>query len=389
VPALFQDAAAELRDLLRDSVRLRLRSDVPVGTSLSGGVDSSTVVTLCSELAGDHTRHAFTASFPGFARDETERARAVASAAGVAEHHLVRPTAEEAFADLETVVRDQQEPFGSLSIYAQWRVMRAAREAGVVVLLDGQGADELFAGYVGSTAGWALRSLSPASALRELARGGFGAYDVAFAAAAGRLPAAIGRRLRLRAASPYVSADVRAASAGTVPVAPANGARRSPLVRELLLQTFHTSLPALLRYADRDSMAHGREVRLPFLDRRVAEFALSLPTTFLYSGGITKRLLREAMRGIVPDAILDRREKVGFEPPQAAWLGSRQGIELAAGILLDGDARSRGLYDVAAIQEDVRAGAWRDQRAIWHAVSVELWLRAFARRPAEPVGPTA
>lgn len=381
VPLTFEDAAAALGELLRDSVRLRLRSDVPVGTSLSGGVDSSAVVALCAEVAGDQPRHAFTASFPGFARDETRFARTVASAAGVLEHHVVEPTAAEVFDDLDTVVRDQQEPFGSLSIYAQWRVMRAAREAGIVVLLDGQGADELFAGYVGANAGWALRSLSPATAMRELAKGGFGARDVVFAALAGRLPRAVVRRHRLRAMSPYVADGIRSATADAAPVGDADGAR-TPLVRELLRQTFHTSLPALLRYADRDSMAHGREVRLPFLDRRIVEFAFSIPTTFVHRQGVTKRVLREAMRGIVPDAILDRRDKIGFEPPQAAWLSGPSGMSLAREILLDDRARARGLYDLQAIGDDIRAGSWRDHHAIWRALSVELWLHAFARTPA-------
>jgi asparagine synthase (glutamine-hydrolysing) len=382
VPLRFEDAADELRELLRDSVRLRLRSDVPVGTSLSGGIDSSTVVSLCSELAGVHMRHAFTASFPGFSRDETPYARSVAADAGVVEHHVVEPTVAEVFDDLDAVVRDQQEPFGSLSIYAQWRVMRAAREAGIVVLLDGQGADELFAGYEGTNAGWALRSLSPVATIREVARGGFGAHDIAFAALAGRLPSSVGRRIRLRAMSPYVAGEIRAATARVVAVGDSWQARTSPLVRELLLQTFHTSLPALLRYADRDSMAHGREVRLPFLDRRVAEFAFSVPTTFLYSGGVTKRVLREAMRGIVPDAVLGRRDKIGFEPPQATWLSSRDGMALASEVLLDDGARARGLYNMAAISHDIRTGSWRDHHAIWRAISVELWLRAFARTSA-------
>jgi asparagine synthase (glutamine-hydrolysing) len=381
VPGKFEDAAEQLRELLRDSIRLRLRSDVPVGTSLSGGVDSSAVVTLCAELAGDHTRHAFTASFPGFARDETRFAKIVAAAAGVVEHHVVIPTVDEVFDDLAAVVRDQQEPFGSLSIYAQWRVMRAAREAGVVVLLDGQGADELFAGYVGTNAGWTLRSLPPLTIARELAKGGFTRSDILFAALAGRLPRAVVRRHRLRAMSPYVGGEIRSATANAVPMGYSDEPQRSPLVRELLLQSFHTSLPALLRYADRDSMAHSREVRLPFLDRRVADFAFSIPTTFYYSEGVTKRVLRQAMRGIVPDAILDRREKIGFEPPQSTWLSGTAGMSLAQELLLDDTARARGFYDLAAIGNDIRAGAWRDHGAIWRAISVELWLRAL-----EPAG---
>src|SRR5690242_19314833 len=157
VPAAYDDAVAELRELLLDSIRLRLRSDVPVGTSLSGGIDSSSVVMLSAELAGDHRRHAFTARFPGFERDEWRYADVVARAAGVVEHHSVEPKAADLLGDIEQLVSSQEEPFGSASIYAQWRVMQATRESGVTVLLDGQGADELFGGYV-SASGWAIRS---------------------------------------------------------------------------------------------------------------------------------------------------------------------------------------------------------------------------------------
>src|SRR4029077_3784141 len=126
-------------------------------------------------------------------------------------------------------------------------------------------------------------------------------------------------RHRRRIASPYVAPAV--VEQAVRAEAPAAGGR-GPLRRELLRQAFHTSLPGLLRYADRNSMAHSREVRLPFLDRRVAEFALSLPAEFLYRDGLTKSVLRNAVRGIVPDAVLDRRDKVGFEPPQNSWFST-------------------------------------------------------------------
>jgi asparagine synthase (glutamine-hydrolysing) len=383
VPDTEADASTELLELLRDSVRLRLRSDVPVGTSLSGGIDSSAVVALCSDLAAGHTRHAFTASFPGFARDERPYAEAIASAAGVVEHHVVEPTIDELLADLDAVVRDQQEPFQSLSIYAQWRVMRAAREAGVVVLLDGQGADELFAGYEGA-AGWAIKSLPRATAIRELRHGDLTLRDVALAVLRGKLLRSVGRLHRLHHASPYAAPEVRQRAAHIEPPSLSATNGRAPLARELLRQTFHTSLPSLLRYADRDSMAHSREVRLPFLDRRLAEFALSLPAGLVYRDGRRKYVLREAMRGLVPNAILERNDKIGFEPPQASWLATPAARSLVSDVLLDGRARARSLYDVAAIERDLRTGSWRDHSALWRALSVELWYGACidSMRPA-------
>jgi asparagine synthase (glutamine-hydrolysing) len=156
----------------------------------------------------------------------------------------------------------------------------------------------------------------------------------------------------------------------------------TPLRRELIRQAFHTSLPQLLRYADRDSMAHSREVRLPLLDRRIAEFAFSCPPEFLLSGGETKRILRDAVRDVVPREILARRDKIGFEPPQARWLSEPALRDHAAEVLLDRETRSAPYLDAASLEADVRAGRWRDPAGLWRALNVALWTRATAARPA-------
>ena len=147
--------------------------------------------------------------------------------------------------------------------------------------------------------------------------------------------------------------------------------------QELLRQTFHTSLPALLRYADRNSMAHSREVRLPFLDRRIAEYALSLPAAFLYRDGATKAILRDAVTGITPAEVLARRDKVGYEPPQERWFSEPRFVSLVSEVLLDRQARIRGWYSPEAIEADAASGRWRDPNGIWRALNLELWLRAL------------
>ena len=375
----YADAVDDLRELLLDSIRLRLRSDVPVGTSLSGGLDSSCIVALSAQLTGDHRRHAFTARFPGYERDEWEYARLVAEAAGVVEHHPVEPTAEELFADLETLVVDHEEPVASASIYAQWRVMAAAKAAGVVVLLDGQGGDELFGGYPIS-AGFGARSAGVRATVRELAGGFARAAPVARSFAMDFLPDVARSMVWRREATPYAGRDLVAGTPlGPSPWPQAWPVPAGPLTRELLAQLFSTSLPQLLRYADRSSMAHAREVRLPFLDRRIAEYALSLPASFVYDGGTTKRILRDVASGIVPAPILERRDKVAFEPPQRRWLQTRTALERIAELLLDPGSRLRGLeaIDPGAIESDHRGGSWRDPAGIWRALNAELWLRAF------------
>jgi asparagine synthase (glutamine-hydrolysing) len=377
-PPRYEDATQLLRELLMDSIALRLRSDVPVGTSLSGGVDSSAVASLSGLIAGDHLRHAFTARFPGFERDEWHFATAVAEAAGVVDHHAVQPTADELLEDLDALVSDQEEPFGTTSIYAQWRVMRAARGAGVTVLLDGQGADELFGGYPGSN-GWALRSEGGRVVLRGLSSRA-DRRDILLAFGSERLPRTVRTWHRRRSATPYATAAVRHESAEVQPPAPPSSLPNGPLARELGRQSFHTSLPELLRYADCNSMAHSREVRLPFLDRRVAEYAFSLPPSFLYRNGVTKAVLRDSVRDLMPPAVHARRDKVGFETPQARWLSEPRWLARIAEVLLDSRARGRDLYATDQIEADARRGQWRDADGIWRALNLELWLQAFERR---------
>jgi asparagine synthase (glutamine-hydrolysing) len=375
LPESYERAVSELRETLFDSIRLRLRSDVPVGTSLSGGIDSSSIVALSSRLAGDHRRHAFTARFPGFERDEWRYAHEVARGANVVEHHAIEPTAADAVRDLEQFVLDQEEPTNSLSVYAQWRVMAAAREAGVIVLLDGQGGDELFGGYAVS-AGFAIRAGGMLSALLQLLGTPGRTGEIGRSLAMDLLPAAAKSAYWRRTSSPYAeSAVVQAAADDGYPTRPAWIRNAGVLGRELRTQAFATSLPELLRYADRSSMAHSVELRLPLLDRRIAEFALSAPPDFLYRGGVTKRILRDVGRGLVPDSVLERRDKIGYEPPQSAWLNQPEFRERINEVLLSPEARSRRLYDSAAIEADSKAGAWRDSRALWRAFIAELWLR--------------
>ena len=177
------------------------------------------------------------------------------------------------------------------------------------------------------------------------------------------------------------SAAAARAAAAAPAAAPTWVPSGSPL-RRALLRSLRTSLPQLLRYADRNSMAHSIEVRLPFLDRRVAEFALSLaprdplPRRLPQAGAARCRA-----RG-VPAEVLARRDKVGYETPEAQWFGSGAGRARIAEILLDrAAAAGAGFYERTAIERDLAAGAWRDAHGIWRAVNAELWLRARAAAP--------
>jgi asparagine synthase (glutamine-hydrolysing) len=269
---------------------------------------------------------------------------------------------------------------GSVAVYAQWRVMRAARDTGVTVLLDGHGADELLGGHDGA-AGWAARSQGVRGILGGLA--GPERREVLLTLGVDRVPGA--RRRRRRAlASPYASRDVVEAALEVDPL-PDGGPERDPLRRELLRQAFHTSLPERLCQADRDASAHGREVRLPFLDRGVVELALSLPPAFLRRGGLRKAVLRDAVREVVPASVLDRPATTGLDPPQDDWLAHELVRARIAEVVLDPGARSAGLLDREALEADVASGRWRDPRGAWRAFNLELWLHGMARAAPRPV----
>ena len=311
------------RELLIDSVRLRLRADVPVGSSLSGGLDSSTIVSVINRLlpAGS-VQKTFSARFDEPARDEGKWMDLVTKSNRV-ERHDVWPTAEQFFDELTNLFWHQEEPFTSTSVYAQWSVMRLARQNSVTVLLDGQGADEMLAGYhsyFNEITDDLLHSLDlpgylkwrrDCLALHGVVPGGIG--RVVRQKMPERLKRAVKKSLRdSRALPPVEPAD---------PVYPREFSKVSSLRKILWWNTTRQGLVELLRYADRNSMAHSREVRLPFLDHNLVEFVFALPDRFLVRDGWTKWILRSAFRDFLPAEISDRIDKLGYMPPQARWLG--------------------------------------------------------------------
>jgi asparagine synthase (glutamine-hydrolysing) len=328
----FPEAATRLRELFLDSVRLHLRSDVPVGAALSGGIDSSAIVLAMRALGGQSVD----VRAVGYLAEEEpigeERWIRTASRAARAALHTVEIRPAELVADLDELISVQDEPFGSTSIYAQFRVFRRAREAGLTVMLDGQGADELLAGYrpfAAARAASLLRSGRVWAAARFAVRSGAqpgapGPGSTLLRGAFALLPggvATVARRLKRDQAMLAWLDRGWFERAGVL--RPDSRTRGWSLRAELDLALTATSLPALLRYEDRNSMAHGIESRVPFLTRELVEFVASLPEEYLLDGdGTTKAVFRAAMRGLVPDAILDRRDKIGFATPEQRWLAT-------------------------------------------------------------------
>jgi asparagine synthase (glutamine-hydrolysing) len=392
------DPAPAVRELVLDAVRLRLRSDVPVGTCLSGGIDSSAITCTVDHLLRTEAENArpvgerqrtFTAYFEDAGFDERPYAEAVVGRTG-AEAHWITFTDTELVENLPAIVEAQDEPFGSTSIVAQWYVMREAKRAGVKVMLDGQGADEIFAGYHGYF-GPFFADLLRRGRLGDLRRE-LGAYRSLHGASAATVAAALARpllperarrlaRARTRGGGALVHADLRGLAG---PAARDGAPYRDLLRRQLHLILTRRGLPELLHYEDRNSMAHSLEARVPFLDYRLVELLFSLEARELIARGRTKAVLRRALGDLLPPVVRDRVDKLGFVTPERRWLAGELG-ELAADVFASRSFTERGFVDARVARrrlERHRAGERPAGFELWRALSLELWARAFLDGPA-------
>ncbi len=390
-------AATRLGELLTDSVRLRLRSDVPVGSCLSGGLDSSTVVSLIRRLETDADLRTFTGRFPGDPLDEGAYAQLVIEANRTTAFQ-VTPTPERFMQEAPRVYWHADFPIGGMSQFAQWCVFHLASENGVTVLLDGQGADELLGGYGFAISRAFLEQLvaqgrwrawlSERSAAARSNRALFSWPKLVLGSRAltplrGLLRRATGRS-RLSPASVFRASWLeQARRQQPAPCAEERVDDRHALSRILWTLSFRSMLSSLLRFGDRLSMAHSREVRLPFCDHRVAEFVFGLPPELLVGSGQVKRVLRTAIRGLVPEPIVTR-PKQGFLPPQARWLVGPLAAwidELAA---QPGPIEDR--LDTKRLRELVGGSEPERQReaaTLWDAFNLVAWSRfALARMRA-------
>lgn len=344
-----REATCEVQRILTDSVRLRLRSDVPVGTCLSGGIDSSSIASIASELSVK-SFVGITASSLDPQNDETEFARLVAESGGL-NWNLVRPNS---FVEkLEEVVRLQDEPFGGLSIFMQEAVMAKSKEIGVPVLLDGQGGDEVFLGYPKYLQGFL--SFRPRLIAKRLASQ-MGILERR------ELAVELNRSFpkELKVAKEHLIMYRRSLSCPR---------------KAQILDITSTNLPQLLRYEDRNSMHHSIETRLPFLDYRLVEFGVALPASYkIDSRGTHKAILRKAMRGVVPDGILDRQDKVGFAPPDRVWrrefahLWSESVARSGFLISVLGEAALRQELDETDYSQDLR----------WKLINLAIWSKSYS-----------
>lgn len=348
----FGEAKEEFRLLLSQSVSRRMRSDVPIGSSLSGGLDSSSIVCLLNEAnsSKQFRQTTFSARFKDFGKDEGAFMEKVIEKTG-AEAHFTWPDEEGFIRDFESLCYFQDEPFPSASIYAQYCVMRKAGEENVTVMLDGQGADETLAGYEYYLDTYlnGLKSSGSNRYGKELEL--LSANNANFKPASpGDLPVQESRSLKqlvkdtvrplYRIVNPAKYKAVRSKPAGLLTSAfreslgenwkyDFSAYDQHNVKAHLWHSVKYHNLEDLLRFSDRNSMAHGREVRLPFLSTPLVEFLFTLPVEFLVHQGWTKYILRESLQGILPAEIAWRKDKIGYEPPQKKWLQNPVFVEKA------------------------------------------------------------
>ena len=327
------DAIEKFTDLFTLSVKRRLRSDVALGTSLSGGLDSSSIAYTIDQLKKNSADKAniqtFSAVFPGFENDESTYIQSVSAGLNII-NHQTQPSAADLIKDFEKLCYHQEEPFTSSGIFVQYKVFELAKNNDVKVLLDGQGADEILAGYP-RYIHWFLQEVLSRNKLgaTQIEKKAFRKNNQPFRwdiknMVAAFLPSHAAMHLeKLEYRKTISHPDINPDFLNQLKHQEWVGIHK-PIVTKLNdiihFNITEMGLEELLRFADRNSMAHGVEVRLPFLNHELVEFVFSLPSQLKMHAGWTKFLLRQTMNKKLPDEIVWRKEKVGFEPPQKNWM---------------------------------------------------------------------
>ena len=387
----------QLLRLLEDAIRLQLRADVPVGAHLSGGLDSSTVSSLAASLLGGNI-HTFSGGFRDAPQyDETNYARMLAEHIQ-AEHHEIFPTAQDFAEIMPKLIYHMDEPAAGPGLFPQYYVSKLASEH-VKVVLGGQGGDEIFGGYTRYLVAY----------LEECIRGGIEGtqeddkYVVTFDSIFENLPQLQGyqpmlrnfwsdglfdppdqRYFRLvdrsRQIRRFVIPDVMVGSNGYSPAQAYrdlfNEGDLGSYINKMTRFDTKTLLPALLQVEDRTSMAVSLESRVPLLDYRIAELVASMPPKVKYKGGRSKHIFRKIVEHIVPNEILQRKDKMGFPVPLNEWYRQGPARDFVHEILLGSTARQRGLFEMNQVENllDTERSYGRN---IWGLLSLELWMQTF------------
>jgi len=380
----FEDASDRFRELFTDAIRLRLRSDVEIGTCLSGGLDSSSIVCNLGQFGPRFTERfkSFSVVFDDPSIDESPYIHEVIHQ-GDFEGHFTTPTVDDLLNDVTSLITHQEEPFGGTSIFAQWCVMKLTHEHNVKVLLDGQGGDELMGGYPFFFAYLFLEKIKKMdlSGLYDEIKGYkrcFRENDAFLMIILLMLPAS----LKVKAMSRYFHSAIDKSFIKRYAkdsVYPSLMYSMTDLNRALY-NRMKFSLPQLLREEDKNSMSFSIEARLPFLDYRVVEFLFSLPSEFKLRNGLSKHILRESMKGVLPEKIYKRTLKLGFPTPLEEWIRDERFGRFMEDVIFSGASKKRGYYDMGVLRhvfEEHRQRKLDATQILWKIFNLEMWFKIF------------
>lgn len=370
----------EYREMLTSSIKLRLRSDVPVGVCLSGGLDSSSIVSLLLNKFKKRDLNTFSAIYQkGQRGDESEYISEYRDL--ISNRFFITPTGDSLYTDLQSFITAHGEPVPTTSPYAQFKVMQLAK-GNVVVTLDGQGADEQLAGYhyfFGLYFKDLLRhrKLSLLSkeirSYHKLHHSWTGLMSFLFFL----LPEGLKTDVRILGKKSLQYEFVKKYKKSNSVSA---NIYSSESLNESLLDHFEFKLEHLLKWEDRNSMWFSLEARVPFLDYRLVEKTLPLNGEWLIKNGINKTILREAMKDILPEKIRTRNDKIGFSTPQDEWFKNDLIVDLFKDIIHSDSFRSRGIFNqgkALVILNKHISGQTNASSEIWKWINLELWFRNF------------
>jgi asparagine synthase (glutamine-hydrolysing) len=386
----FEKARDRFLELFIDAIRLRLRSDVEVGSCLSGGLDSSSIVCALDKFLfkkdGGRRFKTFSVVFPGTKIDETGFIENVRSRAEDVDYYSIQPTIDDLINDMVALIKHQEEPFGATSIFAQWEVMKLASQYKMKVLLDGQGGDELLAGYVFLYGYYFLELLYHLNFARLVKESVFykrfqlindGLLFPLFLLVPPRVKTLLWDVYFHHCLDKaFVNRYLKDSGIPLLMYQPVD-------LKKGLYYRMKYGLPLLLREEDRNSMAFSIETRLPFLDYRIVEFMFSVPSRFKVKNGATKYILREAMQDILPEPIRMRRSKFGFSTPMDTWFREEKMIKILRSVLDSKTFRARGYYHIPElnnlfgkhIEGKVNMG-----QTLWKLLNLEIWRRIFIEK---------
>lgn len=381
----FDESTIKFHDLFIDAIKLRLRADVPIGSCLSGGLDSSSIVCTMHELLKVQNsvgnQKTFSSCSYEKAFDEREYIDLVIDKCGI-DAHYIYPNEDGLLDSLSDIIWQQDEPFVSTSVFAQRSVFSLAKKHGVSVVLDGQGADEQLAGYH-SFFGYKylelFRNLQWIKLFKDIQRA-----KNSHAKHQGIL-LLINRLLPEKARSFFLKFFYKPTEAcDWINFSHLNAICIHPFQNKPFdipsfsqQQILNTNLPMLLRYEDRNSMSHSIEARTPFLDYRLVEYSLGLNSDHKIDGEWTKKILRESMKNYLPDAIRQRKDKMGFVTPEEHWIKSNPHI--FKGLLEKALESSSGILNnnLFSLYEKMISGKIPFNQTPWKIICFGKWLDIF------------